>query len=102
MSKSTVIYNASKTPQPVSNLLNVEFMISLLEKVPKDARICIHHDYEGEGGYYYVQYVMYNSVKNRVYIHACAEGNSNSANAMDKGARWFGGDIQSDSESDAD
>lgn len=78
-------------------------MISLLEKVPKDAKICIHRSYEGDGGHYYVQYIRYNHVKNRVNIYACAESNSNIANVMDKGAKWFGGNIKEDSDdSDAE
>lgn len=98
---STTIYRAPKYTQPTSNLLNLGLLIDISQKYPKDAKVCIYHDYEGDGGEYYVKYIEYDSAKNRVIIHACAEPDANNANQVDRGAPWFGGsgyDTESDNE----
>lgn len=102
MSSITQIYTAPKKTQPTSNLLNAEFIISVMEKIPKDAKICIFQEPDGDDGPRYVYKIDYDSAKNRATIYSYGRLETNSANAVDKGADWYGGDIHSDSESDSD
>lgn len=99
MSTTTCIYQAPKDTQPTSKLLTMaELMLDVLSKVPKDAKICVFQNYEGDGGDYYVEHIEYDSKRNLVTFFTDEESDSNNVDAVEKGAPWHGGDSDSDSD----